>query len=276
MKVNCYAFIIKTDRGMIMKSQSMIRNSYYGASNTSNKISAGMIDINITQSITIALNLSDFREISRYVSGLSIIDFDEWTNLIIDYNMTMINQKKANARQYTFYFKNNENFDFSTDPFNGEKEIFFSEDRKDPDFFSKLKESIYDTYMSNYLGLKEEQENIEKTVGLQSSISYIDDDSIVMDNDGVVLKFSGKKADEFFHAIEDYFATYYENSIQYMKKYIKTHRALENIENAKVFDDNKVAIESFKNKDVVNKNDVLNLLRVFFPEYDMIEYPEKH
>lgn len=41
-------------------TRQLITNSYYGQPNTSNKISAGVIDVNITESINLKLKLNQY------------------------------------------------------------------------------------------------------------------------------------------------------------------------------------------------------------------------
>ena len=59
--------------------------------------------------------------------------------------------------------------------------------------------------------------------------------------------------------------------MNYIKKYVSKKSNVENIELAKVFDNNNGAIIEFGNKESVDLNDILELLQVFFPEYDTIE-----
>jgi hypothetical protein len=59
--------------------------------------------------------------------------------------------------------------------------------------------------------------------------------------------------------------------MDYIKKYVSKKNNVENIELAKVFDNNNGAIIEFGNKENIDVNDILELLKVFFPEYDIIE-----
>lgn len=60
-----------------MMTRQLITNSYYGQPNTSNKISTGVIDVNITESVNLKLNIDDIAVLNS-VMGLDFIDFEEW------------------------------------------------------------------------------------------------------------------------------------------------------------------------------------------------------
>lgn len=51
----------------------------------------------------------------------------------------------------------------------------------------------------------------------------------------------------------------------YVKKYISKKNDVENIKLAKIFDNNNEAVIAFGNKENVYVNDMLEILKVFFP-----------
>lgn len=70
-------------------TNEVINNSYYSKSNTSNKISTGIIDVNITDTINVKLNLDDISVLNT-IMGLDFIDFDDWGNLVLEYNLAIV------------------------------------------------------------------------------------------------------------------------------------------------------------------------------------------
>jgi hypothetical protein len=252
-------------------TRQLITNSYYGQSNTSNKISAGVVDVNITDSINLKLNIDDIAVLNS-VMGLDFIDFEEWKSLVVEYQQAMTNQKKVNHRKYVFYYHHNENFDFSTDPFNGEKEIFFSESKNaEKLFYESLQKNIVDTYFKSYNSLKKEEEVVQEQISKKTTITYFDKDTLEVDDNGILLSIIGGRLEDLLDALTQYLETYYQNTMDYIKKYVSKKNNVENIELAKVFDNNNGAIIEFGNKENIDVNDILELLKVFFPEYDIIE-----
>ena len=252
-------------------SRQLIINSYYGDPKTSNKISAGVIDVNITESINLKLNIDDIAVLNS-VMGLDFIDFEEWKSLVVEYQQSMTNQKKVNHRKYAFYYHHNNNFGFSTDPFNGEKEIFFYESKNAGKlFYEKLQKNIVDTYLKSYNSLKKEEEVTQGQVSKKTTITYFDKNTLEVDDSGILLSIIGERLEELLNALTQYLETYYQNTMDDIKKYVSKKSNVENIELAKAFDNNKGAIIEFGNKESVDVNDILELLRAFFPEYDTIE-----
>lgn len=252
-------------------SRQLIINSYYGDPKTSNKISAGVIDVNITESINLKLNIDDVAVLNS-VMGLDFIDFEEWKSLVVEYQQAMTNQKKVNHRKYAFYYHHNNNFGFSTDPFNGEKEIFFYESKNAGKlFYEKLQKNIVNTYLKSYNSLKKEEEATQEQVSKKTTITYFDKNTLEVDDSGILLSIIGERLEELLNALTQYLETYYQNTMDDIKKYVSKKSNVENIELAKIFDNNKGAIIEFGNKESVDVNDILELLRAFFPDYDTIE-----
>lgn len=249
-------------------TNEVINNSYYSKSNTSNKISTSVIDVNITDTINIKLNLDDISVLNT-IMGLDFIDFDEWENLVLEYNLAILNNKKSNSRKSIFHFKNYENFEFGVDPLTEEKEIFFIEEKNDENFYKDFQKNVMEVYMSVFNSFQKEENSIYDNVNAMTSITYIDVNTIEIKSDGVLVGVYDDKMELIVQSLKEYLEKYYQNTIEYMKQYIQNESV--NIEEAKSFDDNVRDVLEFGNKKVVGKSDVMELLRYFFPDFKVVD-----
>lgn len=249
-------------------TNEVINNSYYSKSNTSNKISIGVIDVNITDTINVKLNLDDISVLNT-IMGLDLIDFDEWENLVLEYNLAILNNKKSNSRKSIFHFKNYENFEFGVDPLTEEKEIFFIEEKNNENFYKDFQKNVMEVYMSVFNSFQKEENSIYDNVNTMTSITYIDDNTIEIKSDGVLVGIYDDKIQLVAQSLKEYLKKYYQNTMEYMKEYIQNESV--NIEEAKRFDDNVRKVLEFGNKKVVEKTDVMDLLRSFFPDFKVVE-----
>jgi hypothetical protein len=248
-------------------TNEVINNSYYSKSNTSNKISIGVIDVNITDSINVKLKLDDVSVLNT-IMGLDFIDFYEWKNLILKYNLAILNNKKFNSSESIFHFNNDENFDFHVDPWMEEKEIFFLEDKNNENFYKNFQKNFVGAYMSAFHSFQEEEKSIYDNVNAMTSITYIDDNTIEIKNDGVLVGIYDDKIRLIVQALKKYLEKHYHNTIEYMKQYTKVEGV--NVAEAQNFDDNVDRVLEFGKKEVVGKADVMDLLRSFFPDFKVV------
>lgn len=249
-------------------ANEVINNSYYSKSNTSNKISIGVIDVNITDTINIKLNLDDISVLNT-IMGLDFIDFDEWENLVLEYNLAILNNKKSNSRKSIFHFKNYENFDFSVDPLMEEKEIFFIEEKSNEFFYKDFQKNVMEVYMSVFNSFQKEENSIYDNANAMTSITYIDDNTIEIKSDDVLVGIYDDKMQLVVQSLKEYLEKYYQNTMEYMKQYIQNESV--NIEESKSFDDNVRKVLEFGNKKVLGKTDVMDLLRSFFPDFKVVD-----
>lgn len=138
-------------------------------------------------------------------------------------------------------------------------------------FYKELQENIVDTYIQSYNSLKKEEDVTQEQISKKTTITYFDKDRLEVDDSGILLSIIGERLEDLLNALTQYLETYYQSTMDYIKKYVSKKSNVENIELAKVFDNNNGAIIEFGNKENVDVNDILELLKVFFPEYDTIE-----
>ena len=122
--------------------------------------------------------------------------------------------------------------------------------------------------MSAFHSFQEEEKSIYDNVNAMTSITYIDDNTIEIKNDGVLVGIYDDKIRLIVQALKKYLEKHYHNTIEYMKQYTKVEGV--NVAEAQNFDDNVDRVLEFGKKEVVGKADVMDLLRSFFPDFKVV------